>query len=104
MHIHLTLEASTFISAVVSKPPYQISTTGWGQFMSQVEFRFHNGETEKIKYYISLPEPGESPLINSETVDFCFKNPSEEFKRRLLQGGGVIKPAVTSKKTKCGVS
>ena len=93
----LTLEVSLiFISAVVSEPPYILSATGWGQFMSQVEFRFHNSEREKIKYYITLPKPDESPLKNSETVHFCFKNPSEEFKRRLLQGGGIIVPTITN--------
>ena len=64
--------------------------------MSQVEFRFHNNEREKIKYYITLPEPDRSPLKNSETVHFCFQNPSKEFKRRLLEGGGIIVPTVTS--------
>ena len=64
--------------------------------MSQVEFWFHNNERKKFKYYITLPKPDESPLKNSETVHLCFQNPSEEFKRRLLQGGGIIVPAVTS--------
>ena len=89
--------AVIFISAVVSEPPYVFSAAGWGEFMSQVEFRFHNGERKKIEYYIRLPEQHESPLENLEAVHFCFQNPSKEFRRRLLQGGGTVVPTVTSK-------
>ena len=92
----MSLVSINFISAVVSKPPYTFSATGWGQFISQVEFRFHNSEREKINYYITLPNPDESPLEKSETVHFCFQNPNEEFKKRLLQGGGIIVPRATS--------
>ena len=64
--------------------------------MSQVEFRFYNGDKEKIKYYITLPDQNEATHKNSETIHFCFKNPSEDFTRRLLLGGGMIVPQIKS--------
>lgn len=80
----------------MTEPPYVITASGWGQFLSQVEFRFYNGEKEKIKYYITLPDQDEDTHKNSETIHFCFKNPSEDFTRRLLVGGGTIVPEIKS--------
>ena len=91
----LAFKCSTF-SAAVTEPPYAFTANGWGEFLSQIEFHFYNGEKKKIKYYITLPHKEESTLENSETIHFCFKNPSEDFKRRLLLGGGMIVPAIKS--------
>ena len=82
----------SFPYAVVTEPPYTISANGWGEFMTQIVLHFHNNEKAKIKHYLTLPYRDESSVDVSESVHFCFENPSEDFKGKLLQAGGMFVP------------
>ena len=49
---------------IVSKPPYEVSETGWGEFEVQIKIHFHAGAAEKpVTIYHVLK------LFHSQTGD-----------------------------------
>lgn len=80
----------------MSTPPFELSESGFGSFMSQIEFRFHNSTNAKFEYDLVLPDEDQSPLDNYESGHFSFEEPSEDFKQKLLLAGGVYVPVHTS--------
>ena len=79
--------------AVLKEPPYQIGESGYGSFFLPIEVYFKNKEEpRKVKYNydLCLPMLGSPPIDNIRSEALTFTNPTEEFKRKLLKGGGTV--------------
>ena len=82
-----------FIFPVVKDPPYFVEQSGYGGFVLPVEIYFRNKEDPKkvqFNYDLFLPAIGLAPINNIRSEALTFTNPTEEFKRKLLKGGGII--------------
>ncbi|KAK3860375.1 hypothetical protein Pcinc_033572 [Petrolisthes cinctipes] len=79
---------------VLKSPPYRVCEKGYGSFTLPVEIYFRTtnpNDTRKtqIEYDLFLQNINCPPINNKRIEKFTFLKPSEEFKRLLLQGGGV---------------
>lgn len=58
---------------IVSKPPYEVSETGWGEFEVQIKIHFHDAAAEKpVTVYHGLKlfhsQPGESQTSQTSSA------------------------------------
>lgn len=89
-----------FPFAVIKDPPYVVKEAGYAAFEMPVTIYF-KGKPEdpkklEFKYDLDL-QP-----FKVQKEEYVFHNPSEDFRRRLLKGGGVAMgkdPLMTSSKT-----
>ena len=75
-------------------PPYEVSESGYGSFIIPIEIYFKTKENlRKIKfdYDLFLHLEGSPPVNHVRCEKLTFGNPNEEFKARLVKGGGVSK-------------
>jgi YEATS domain-containing protein 1/3 len=76
---------------VIKEPPYQVSESGYAGFLIPVEIYFkQKEEPKKISFnydLILLMEENQQTTYRLEKV--TIQNPSDEFREKLLRGGGV---------------
>lgn len=77
--------------SVVKEPPYVVKESGYAGFPLPIDIYIKNkDEPRKIRfnYELVLQERGSPPMsrVNRETYVF---SPSEDFRRKLIKGGGV---------------
>lgn len=75
---------------MVKEPPYEISQSGYASFELPIEVYFRNKKEPKnmtFEYDLYL-EMGRT-VSNHLFEKLTFKNPSDDFRKRLLKGGGV---------------
>lgn len=78
---------------MLKDPPYQVAEAGYGSFFLPIEVYFKNKEEPrklKFDYDLFLPLYGSSPIDNIRSEALTFKNPTEEFKKKLVKGGGIV--------------
>ncbi|XP_013111405.1 protein AF-9 [Stomoxys calcitrans] len=83
---------------VCKDPPYQIQESGYAGFTVLVEIFFRNRDEPKrvlYQYDLFLQQTG-PPTHSFEVKKHIFENPSEEFRQKLLRGGGVPVSGVVS--------
>lgn len=89
---HLTSKLPFVISAVYKEPPYLLKECGYAGFELDIDiyFRCQRDEQKKItfRYDLTLPSKGATSLC--ERRYHTFHSPSSEFRRKLLDGGGVV--------------
>lgn len=78
---------------MVKEPPYVVKESGYAGFPLPIDIYVKNkDEPRKIRfnYELVLQERGSPPMsrVNRETYVF---SPSEDFRRKLIKGGGVSK-------------
>lgn len=76
---------------VVKEPPFILKESGYASFVLSIDIHFRNRDEPKkatFKYDLVLQITG--PHQNSQKEKFVFPNPSDDFKKKLLKGGGVI--------------
>ncbi|KAI8480284.1 Myeloid lymphoid or mixed-lineage leukemia (trithorax, ) [Branchiostoma belcheri] len=79
---------SFFLS--VKEPPYEVSESGYAGFLLPIEVYFKNKEEpRKVQFQYDLFLYTDMPVNNIRPERLTFNNPSEEFRRRLIKGGGV---------------
>ncbi|GAB0088042.1 hypothetical protein DMENIID0001_024190 [Sergentomyia squamirostris] len=83
---------------VVKEPPYSLKESGYAGFVLSVDIYVKNrDEPKKITFSYDLDLQQKGPAIQRrQTEKFIFSNPSEEFRRKLLKGGGVLMSNTTS--------
>ncbi len=77
--------------------------SGYGSFMLQIEIYFRNKEEpKKVKfdYDLYLQLVGNPPVTNVRVEALTFSDPVEDFKKKLLKGGGVIVSPVSGSSTR----
>lgn len=73
--------------SVVKEPPFSIKESGYAGFVLPIELYLKNkDEPKKITfvYDLTLQQGG---FLKDR---YIFENPNEDFKRRLLKGGGIV--------------
>lgn len=78
---------------VLKEPPYRVAEAGYGSFYLPIEVYFKNKEEPrklKFDYDLFLPVMGSPPIDNIRSEALTFKNPTEEFKKKLVKGGGIV--------------
>eukprot|EP00099_Drosophila_melanogaster_P009848 NP_001262596.1 ENL/AF9-related, isoform C [Drosophila melanogaster] len=76
---------------VVKEPPYAIQESGYAGFLLPVEIYFRNRDEPKrivYQYDLVLQSTG-PPQHHVEVKTHIFEAPSEEFRTKLMRGGGV---------------
>lgn len=78
-----------FIS-VVKEPPYSVKESGYAGFNFPIEVYLKNrDEPKKIKFNYDLHLQNAGPAIKKvRNEPYVFPNPSDDFRRKLLKGGG----------------
>lgn len=78
-----------FIS-VVKEPPYSVKESGYAGFNFPIEVYLKNrDEPKKIKFNYDLHLQNAGPAIKKvRNEPYVFQSPSDEFRRKLLKGGG----------------
>jgi len=69
---------------IVSRPPYEITETGWGEFEIQIKLTFIDTQEKPVTFYhllkLFFPAPdliqGKSPLISEHYDEILFYEPS----------------------------
>ena len=76
---------------MVKEPPYQVTETGYAGFVLPIEVVFRNQEPRSVRFDYDLFLQSTGPPINHVRLEkLTFQKPSEDFKKKLLKGGGVI--------------
>lgn len=77
---------------VIKEPPYSVKESGYAGFNLPIEIYLQNkDEPKKIKFNYDLHLQTNGPAISKVLKEkHVFNNPNEEFKSKLLKGGGVV--------------
>ena len=78
---------------VLKDPPYTVAEAGYGSFLFPVEIHFKNKEEPRklqFNYDLVLPACGSLPIDNIRSEALTFTNPTEEFRKKLVRGGGIV--------------
>lgn len=78
---------------VKNEPPYCVKESGYGMFEFPIEIYFNGtNETYKINYYLELQGIDDrKPFSRLRKETITFQNPQPEFRKCLLDGGGILK-------------
>ncbi|XP_065059758.1 protein AF-9-like [Rhopilema esculentum] len=80
---------------VIKLPPYKVEESGYGSFLLLIEIYFKNKEEPKkvkFEYDLYLQLVGNPPVTNVRVEVLTFTDPVEDFKKKLLKGGGMVVP------------
>lgn len=91
-----------FILAI-KDPPYTLKESGYAGFEIPIDIYLKNkDEPKKIQFKYDLNLQNEGPAISKvQKEKYVFHNPSEEFKKKLLKGGGIfVNSTIESDKNK----
>ncbi|XP_018323242.1 protein ENL [Agrilus planipennis] len=94
-HLHETFQKP---KRVVKEPPYSVKESGYAGFTLPIEIYLRNkDEPKKITFNYDLTlQPTGPAICKLQKEKFVFNNPSEEFRHKLLKGGGMIVNSATS--------
>uniref|UniRef100_A0A1B0CFH7 YEATS domain-containing protein n=1 Tax=Lutzomyia longipalpis TaxID=7200 RepID=A0A1B0CFH7_LUTLO len=77
---------------VVKEAPYSIKESGYAGFVLTIDIYVKNREEPKkisFSYDLDLQQTGPT-IQRKQSEKYIFQNPSEDFKRKLLKGGGLL--------------
>lgn len=83
---------------VIKEPPYSVKESGYAGFTLPVEIHLRNKDEPKkicLNYDLHL-QPSGAPISEVQNKKYVFNLPGEDFKLKLLKGGGVIVNASNS--------
>lgn len=77
---------------VIKEPPYAVKESGYAGFTLPIDIYLRNkDEPKKIKFNYDLHlQPTGPAIVNVQKEKYVFNSPNDEFKSRLLRGGGVV--------------
>lgn len=76
--------------AAVKEPPYILKESGYAGFNLPIDIYFKcRDDTKKVTYNYDLSLNTTGTFAHKELKTHWFKNPSDDFRRKLLKGGGV---------------
>lgn len=76
---------------VLKEPPFVVKESGYAGFIIPIEIYLKNKDEPKkihIQYDLIL-QPSGPPINNAIRHSELIRNPSDEFKKKLLKGGAV---------------
>uniref|UniRef100_A0A1Y1M2X0 YEATS domain-containing protein n=1 Tax=Photinus pyralis TaxID=7054 RepID=A0A1Y1M2X0_PHOPY len=77
---------------VIKEPPYMVKESGYAGFTLPIEIYLRNKDEPKkitLTHDLHLQSDG-APISDVQTKKYVFNTPGEDFKFKLLQGGGMI--------------
>lgn len=76
---------------VLKEPPFVVKESGYAGFIIPIEVYLKNKDEPKKVYiqYDLVLQPNGPPYTNAMLHSEIILNPSDEFKKKLLKGGGV---------------
>lgn len=75
---------------MVKEPPYILKESGYAGFILPIDIYYKcRDDTKKVTYMYDLSLNTAGTFGNKELKTQVFKNPSDDFRRKLLKGGGV---------------
>jgi len=75
---------------VVKEPPYEVKESGYASFTFPIDVYFKSkDDPRKLQFTYDLTLNTSGPVRVSHREKALFNNPSEEFRRKLIKGGGV---------------
>lgn len=83
---------TVYFVVVVREPPYSVKESGYAGFNFPIEIYLRNrDEPKRIKfnYDLHLQNSG-PPIIKVQKEKYVFSLPNDEFKHKLLKGGGSV--------------
>ncbi|KAK9891805.1 hypothetical protein WA026_016601 [Henosepilachna vigintioctopunctata] len=88
-HLHETFQKP---KRVVKEPPYAVKESGYAGFNLPIDIYLRNsGEPKKIKFNYDLHlQPSGPPISKVQKEKYVFNSVPEDFKQKLLRGGGVV--------------
>lgn len=77
--------------SVIKEPPYVVKESGYAGFVLPIDVYLKNKEEpKKISFQYDLQlQPSGPPISRLFREPRVFQNPSEDFRRKLIRGGGV---------------
>ncbi|RZC39666.1 YEATS and/or MIP-T3 domain containing protein [Asbolus verrucosus] len=77
---------------VVKEPPYSVKESGYAGFNLPIDIYLrNNNEPKKIRFNYDLHLQQSGPaILKVQKEKYVFNSPTEEFKMKLLKGGGTI--------------
>lgn len=77
---------------VIKEPPYSVKESGYAGFQMLIDIYLRNrDEPKKICFNYSLDLQNAGPrIVKVQKEKYIFTNPNEEFKYKLLKGGGTV--------------
>jgi len=87
-HLHDTFRNP---KRVLKEPPFVVKESGYAGFIIPIEVYLKNKDEPKkfqITYDLHL-QPSGPPINNAIRHTEVIRNPSDEFRKKLLKGGGV---------------
>ncbi|KAK6631267.1 hypothetical protein RUM44_005793 [Polyplax serrata] len=87
-HLHETFPKPR---RVIKEPPYLVKESGYAGFVLPIDVYLKNKEEpKKISFQYDLQlQPSGPPISRVLREPRLFQNPSEDFRRKLIRGGGV---------------
>lgn len=82
----------SFPFSVVKEPPYSVKESGYAGFALPIEIHLRNkDEPKKVSFHydLNLQQAG-APIIKVQKEKYIFNSPNDEFKMKLLKGGGSV--------------
>lgn len=74
----------------MKEPPYEVRESGYASFTFPIEVYLKTKEEpRKLDFIYDLSLNTSGPIRQSQKEKRIFNNPSEEFRRKLIKGGGV---------------
>lgn len=77
---------------VLKKPPFKVEQSGYAGFNVLIDVHFKNKEEPKMvrfQYDLFLHTESMPPVNHTRLEKLTFTHPTEDFKKKLLDGGGV---------------
>lgn len=81
-----------FLFSEKTAPPYFVSESGYAGFTLPIDIYFKNKEEPRkirFQYDLFLRMEASPPVNHTRCEKLTFQNPTEEFKKKLLEAGGV---------------
>lgn len=93
MQFEYTILINLFlIVLVVKEPPYVVKESGYAGFPLPIDIYVKNAKEEprkiRFNYELVLQDRGSPPISKVIRETYIF-SPSEDFRRKLIKGGGV---------------
>lgn len=89
-YLHETFEKP---KRIIKEPPFLLKESGYAGFQLLIDIYLRNRDHPKkisFTYDLELPLKGGPKIVRTQKEKYIFTNPNDEFRYKLLKGGGVV--------------
>lgn len=81
---------SLLLHTVLKNAPYEVSEQGYAGFILPIEIYFRTNDPKKASFEYDMFLRLDDSVVNYRKEKMTFYNPNEEFKKKLIKGGGIV--------------